>query len=124
MQQIVRLIGPDALPDSDRLVLKIAEIIKNGFLQQNAFDDVDKYCSIEKQILILELMMEFYNRALVCVKNGALLSNIITLPICEELIRIKILYPNDQIEKIQEVRNHLDNQIGELERTYVKGGAL
>jgi len=124
LQQIVRLIGPDALPDSDRLVLKVAEIIKNGFLQQNAFDDIDKYCSIEKQILILELIMDYYKRALKCIKNGALLPTVASLPVCEELIRIKTSYSNDEIEKIQEVRNHLDSQLGELERTYNKGGVL
>jgi len=45
LQQIVKLVGPDVLPDSQRLVLVVAEIIKVGFLQQNAFDDIDAYCS-------------------------------------------------------------------------------
>lgn len=124
LQQIVRLIGPDALPDSERLILKVAEMIKNGFLQQNAFDDIDKYCSSEKQILILELMMEFYRRALAVIKNGALLPKVISLPVCEELVRIKTAYRNDEIDKIQEVRGHLDSQLGELERLYIKAAAV
>lgn len=124
LQQIVRLIGPDALPDSERLILKVAEMIKNGFLQQNAFDDIDKYCSSEKQILILELMMEFYRRALAVIKNGALLPKVVSLPVCEELVRIKTAYRNDEIDKIQEVRGHLDSQLGELERLYIKAAAV
>jgi V/A-type H+/Na+-transporting ATPase subunit A len=119
LQQIVRLIGPDALPDSDRLVLKVADMIKNGFLQQNAFDDVDKYCSIDKQILILDLMMEFYKRSLAIIKNGGLLPRVVSIPVCEEIVRIKMMYKNEEMDKINEVRSHLDSQLGELERIYV-----
>ena len=118
LEQIVRLIGPDALPPQQRLVLKVAEMIKNGFLQQNAFDDIDKYCSIEKQILILDLIMEYYRRADAVVKHGALLMRVTSLPVCDELVRIKMQYPNDQIDKIEEIRNRLDQQLGELERSY------
>ena len=118
LEQIVRLIGPDALPPQQRLVLKVAEMIKNGFLQQNAFDDIDKYCSIEKQILILELIMEYYRRADAVIKRGALLMRVTNLPVCDELVRIKMQYSNDQIDKIEEIRGRLDEQLGELERAY------
>lgn len=118
LQQIVRLIGPDALPDSQRLVLKVADMIKNGFLQQNAFDDVDKYCSTEKEILILDLIIEYYKRALDCLKKGALLQNVASLPVCEEIVRIKMVYKNDELDKVQEVRNHLDSQLGDVERLF------
>ncbi len=64
LAQIVKLIGPDALPDNQRLVLLTAETIKNGFLQQNAYDDVDMFCVPDKQVRILKLIMEFHARAL------------------------------------------------------------
>ncbi len=118
LQQIVRLIGPDALPDTERLVLVVAEMIKNGFLQQNAFDDVDKYCSSDKQIAILEMMMEYYNRASACVKAGAPLSQVVGLAACDEIVRIKMVYKNDEMDKIQEVRTRLDSQLSEVERMY------
>lgn len=118
LEQIVRLIGPDALPPTQRLVLKVAEMIKNGFLQQNAFDDIDKYCSIEKQILILDLIMEYYKRADALVKNGALLGKVTNLPVCDELVRIKMQYPNNEIEKIEEIRSRINQQLGDLERAY------
>lgn len=120
--QIVRLIGPDALPDTDRLVLKVAEMIKNGFLQQNSFDDVDKYCCIEKQIKILDLIMNFYHRALIIVKNGAPLSRVINLPVCDEIVRIKMVYKNEEVEKINIVDEHLNAQLGELERAFIHEG--
>ena len=118
LQQIVRLIGPDALPNSQRLVLFVADMLKNGFLQQNAFDDIDKYCSIEKQILILELIMDFYKRSDECIKKGAVLSNITNLPVCDEIVRIKMVYSNEEIEKIQQVKEHLNSQLGEVERLF------
>ncbi len=118
LQQIVRLIGPDALPDSERLILKVAEMIKNGFLQQNAFDDIDKYCSTDKQIAILSLIMSFYDRALQCVKAGAPLAQLVKLPVCDEIVRIKMVFANDQMDKIEDIRVHLDSQISEVEHMY------
>lgn len=118
LQQIVRLIGPDALPDSERLVLKVAEMIKNGFLQQNAFDDVDKYCSSDKQIAILELIMNYFNRAVLLVKNGCPLSQVSSLPVCEEIVRVRMIYTNEEMDKINEVKVRLDSQLSELERSY------
>ncbi|WP_027729176.1 V-type ATP synthase subunit A [Treponema sp. C6A8] len=118
LQQIVRLIGPDALPDSERLVLKVADMIKNGFLQQNAYDDIDKYCSTEKQIAILELIMDYFKLALTCIKAGAPLVKVASLPVCDEIVRIKMVYANDEMDKIQKVQDALHAQIGEVERTY------
>jgi len=118
LQQIVRLIGPDALPDSQRLILKVADMIKNGFLQQNAFDDVDKYCSTDKQILILQLIMEYYKRAVECIKKGALLQNVANLPVCDEIVRIKMVYKNEELDKVQEIKTRLDSQLGDVERLF------
>ena len=124
LEQIVRLIGPDALPDSERLILVVAEMIKNGFLQQNAFDQIDVYSVPEKQIQILQLMMLFYQRALAVVKLGAPLPQITVLPVREEIVRIKTTVPNDKLEMIKEVENHLDEQLGNIERMYRKVGTV
>lgn len=124
LQQIVRLIGPDALPDTDRLVLKVSEMIKNGFLQQNAFDDVDMYCSTDKQIKILEFMMSFYKRAFTVIKNGCPLAKVASLPVADEIVRIKYSVPNDNMEKIADIKSHFDEQFGELETVYSKAGAV
>lgn len=123
LQQIVRLIGPDALPDNDRLVLKVSDMIKNGFLQQNAFDDVDMYCSSEKQIKILELMMSFYHRALSVLKAGCPLTKIVALPVCDEIVRIKYSVPNNELDKIVDITNHFSGQFSELESVYTAAEA-
>lgn len=120
LQQIVRLIGPDALPDADRLVLTIAEMIKNGFLQQSAFDDIDVYSVPEKQILILQLIMEFYRRAAAIIKMGAPLIRITDLPVREEIIRIKTTVPNDKLDQIGIVEAHMNEQLSSIERLYRK----
>ena len=118
LEQIVRLIGPDALPDTERLVLTVAQMIKNGFLQQNAFDEVDVYSVPEKQILLLDLIMDFYKRALDLIKNGAPLIRISTLPVCDEIIRLKSLVPNDRLDMIHDCEGHMELQLGELEHVY------
>lgn len=124
LEQIVRLVGPDALPDADRLILKAAEMIKNGFLQQNAFDDIDMYCSSEKQIMILELMMNFYKKALNVVKNGCPLTKINSLSVSNEIVRIKMDIPNNELDKISGIQQRMDAQFSELESVYNKAVAL
>ncbi len=124
LQQIVRLVGPDALPDSERLILTVADMIKNGFLQQNAFDDVDVYSVPQKQIAILMLMMKFYKRALEVIKMGAPLLKVNELTVREEIVRIKSSIPNDKLDQIAEVESRLDEQFGNLERAYRKVGAV
>jgi V/A-type H+-transporting ATPase subunit A len=120
LQQVVRLIGPDALPDSDRLVLTVSDMIKNGFLQQSAFDQVDVYSVPEKQVLILQLIMSFYHRALQVVKNGAPLARVTGLPVREEIVRIKTAVPNENLPQIQDVALRLEDQMRELEGIYRK----
>ncbi len=122
LQQIVRLIGPDALPDAERLVLTVADMIKNGFLQQSAFDAVDVYSVPEKQIQILLLMMQFYKRALSVIKQGAPLLKVHELSVREEIVRIKSSVPNDKLEQIKDVETHLEEQFDSLERMYKRVG--
>lgn len=118
LAQIVKLIGPDALPDTERIVLLVADMIKNGFLQQNAFDEIDMFSVPEKQILILLLIMEFYKRSTVIIKNGAPLAKITSLPCREDIIRLKTSYANTDIAGIRSVQSKMENQLDELERLY------
>ncbi len=120
LEQIVRLIGPDALPDSERIVLVVAEMIKNGFLQQNAFDDIDVYSVPEKQILILSLIMEFYKKAQALIKHGTPLVKINSLSVREEIIRIKTSIPNNELDKVNQIKSHLEEQFSSLEKLYQK----
>ncbi|MCQ2611757.1 MAG: V-type ATP synthase subunit A [Treponema sp.] len=118
LQQIVRLIGPDALPETERIVLVVSEMIKNGFLQQNAFDKIDAYCDTEKQIRILVLMMRYYDKALAVIKAGCPLSKVVALPCREHIVRIRQLVANDKLDEITQVESELDQQMSELEQVY------
>jgi V/A-type H+-transporting ATPase subunit A len=115
LAEIVRLIGPDALPENQRLILLAADMIKNGFLQQNSYDDIDMYCTPVKQIRLLELIMEFYNRSLACVKLGAPLSKITSLSSRERLSRLKTLIKNEEIEKFSDFENDMLAELDQIE---------
>ncbi|MDR0399405.1 MAG: V-type ATP synthase subunit A [Treponema sp.] len=118
LAEIVRLIGPDALPDDQRMVLVTAEILKNGFLQQNSYDDVDMYCVPAKQIRLLELIMDFHRRALACVKLGAPIAKITDLPIRENLSRLKSQVKNDELGGLDDFEREIRGSLEELERSY------
>jgi V/A-type H+-transporting ATPase subunit A len=118
LAQIVKLIGPDALPDTSRLVLLCADMIKNGFLQQSAFDPIDMYSVPDKQVMILRLIMDFYKRALEIIKAGAPLVKVRSLSITERIVRLKSQVPNDKLELMQEARTLLERELGELEKEY------
>ena len=93
LSQIVKLIGPDALPDNQRLILMTAEMIKNGFLQQNAYDEIDMFCAPDKQVRILKLIMDFYARALVIIQLGAPLLKFRELSCQERIVRAQVNHP-------------------------------
>jgi V/A-type H+-transporting ATPase subunit A len=118
LAEIVRLIGPDALPDDQRLILVSAELIKNGFLQQNSFDPVDMYCVPAKQVRLLELIMEFHGRASACIRAGAPLIKISELPWREKLARLKSEVANDDAAGLGEVERAMRQSFDELERTF------
>lgn len=118
--QIVRLIGPDALPDTERIILVVAEMIKNGFLQQSAFDEVDMFSVPEKQILILVIMLTFYTRASAIIHRGAPLVKLVSLPCREEIIRIKTTFDNNTLAGILGVQTRMNVQLDELDRLYRK----
>lgn len=124
LQQIVRLIGPDALPDAERLILVVSEMIKNGFLQQNAFDDIDVFSVPEKQIMILQLIIQYYKRAYSIIKQGAPLMKVTNLPVREEIVRIKTSIANDNLTQISAVESHLEEQISSLEKIYRRADVL
>lgn len=103
LQKIVRLVGTTSLSESKKLVLKVSDMIKNGFLQQNAFDDIDMYCTAKKQIALLSLIMHYYDLSLEALKEGVSLEAIDSLTFPSVIIRLKMQVPNEDIKKIEEV---------------------
>ncbi len=118
LSQIVKLVGPDALPDEQRIILETARILREGFLQQNAMDPVDAFSTIQKQIRMLELMLYFHSRAVRVIKHGASISVIRNLPVIGTLIRMKTLVENDQLGKMDEIQKTIDEQMTQLDTEY------
>jgi V/A-type H+-transporting ATPase subunit A len=118
LTQIVKLVGPDALPDEQRLTLETARLLREGFLQQNALDDVDAYSTIDKQVHMLDLILHFHRRALVIVKRGATISVIHKLPVVDTLIRMKGEIPNTELKKLDGIWADIDDQMDQLETEY------
>ncbi len=118
LSQIVKLVGPDALPDEQRLPLETARLLREGFLQQSAMDDVDAFSTVQKQIQMLSLILHFHHRAQSIIKRGAPISMIHNLPIVITLIRMKSVVPNDQLEKLDGIRQDIDRQMDKLESEY------
>jgi V/A-type H+-transporting ATPase subunit A len=118
LSQIVKLVGPDALPYAERMVLETSRLIREGILQQNATDPVDAFSPIEKQIRMLELVLYFHDRGMAIVKRGAPINLIHDLPVVDQLIRMKSNITNDQLEKFEDVQKAIDEQMSQLDAEY------
>ncbi|MBP7737726.1 MAG: V-type ATP synthase subunit A [Spirochaetes bacterium] len=114
LQQIVKLVGPDALPLPEQLTLFSAEMIKNGFLQQNSFDPKDMHCSPMKQLQLLKLFVEFHNEAKRLLGEGIDLKRIMSLGAASELIRLKSEIDNDEIDRIESYHREMMSQFNAL----------
>jgi len=89
LQAVVQLVGPDALPDTERLILEIAKMIKEVFLQQNAFSDADGTCSLEKNLGLIEIITIFHEECEKVLKREVPLARIMELPVREEIARMR-----------------------------------
>ncbi|NLX62801.1 MAG: ATP synthase subunit A [Tissierellia bacterium] len=120
LQEIVRLVGRDTLSEGDQLKLEAARSIREDFLQQNAFHDVDTYASLEKQNLMLKMVLAFYDEGRRALDNGVYLNEFLALPVRERIARAKYI-PNERASEIQDVIKELRDSVDEL---ISKGGAI
>jgi V/A-type H+-transporting ATPase subunit A len=115
LKNIVKLVGSEALPDKQRLILETARIIRIAFLQQNALDPVDTYCSPKKQVKMLKIIVDFHKSAERVVSRGAPIFKITQLPIMEEIIRMKTSVPNDKINLLDDLYTRMNQHFEKLE---------
>lgn len=113
LQEIVRLVGRDTLSEADQLKLEAARTIREDFLQQNAFHDEDTYASLEKQNLILKMVLAFYDEGRRALENGIYLNEIMDLPIRDRIARAKYL-SKDRVSEIEDIIKDLQKTIDEL----------
>jgi len=115
LQQVVKLVGPDVLPDTKRIVLETCLMFQNAFLQQNSFDKIDMYCTPEKQVKMLEVILEFYELGLENIKRGANIHQLRKLKVVSQINRIKFTVSNDEIDKIDEIKDNLRHSMKQIE---------
>jgi len=117
LKNIVKLVGPEALPDKQRLVLETARIIKDAFLQQNALDPVDTYCSPQKQFKMLKIIVTFQELAERILSRGLPIFKITQLPVVEEIMRMKTSVPSDKVNLLDELYERTQQQLSDLEKS-------
>jgi len=120
LKEIVRLLGPEALPDEEKLILELARMIKIGILQQNSFDNVDTYCSPEKQLKLVRLMIKFYKESQKALREGIPLADIRAMPIITTLLKAKFEIPDDQVSKLDDLDNRLSEEFHGISREEAK----
>ena len=120
LMKIVRLVGKDTLSEADQLKLEVAKSIREDYLQQNAFQDVDSFTSLEKQDKILDLVLKFYRESLRALDNKVYLSELLDLPVREKIARAK--YTEEaHIDKLDLISDEITDVINELIN---RGGGL
>ena len=103
LEEIVRLIGVEALSSTERLAMEGARSVREDFLQQNAFDEVDTYTSLKKQFLLLKLVMAFHSEAEKALAAGAEINDILTSPVREQIAGAKFIREEnlDEFERLE-----------------------
>ena len=112
LQEIVQLVGPDALPESEKAILEVTRMIREDFLQQSAYHEIDSFCPLEKQYLMLKVILNFYNRTSEAMNRGVALNKILKLPLKQEIGRMKELA---DVSKIKNLIGEIDKNITALE---------
>lgn len=115
LNEIVKLIGSDILPEEQKLIIEIARVIRLGFLQQNAYHDLDTYVPIPKQMKMLELILYLYDGAKTLVERSIPLSQLKATGIFDRLIKMKYDIPNDQLELFDDYKKDVDNVIAAVQ---------
>lgn len=115
---IVQLVGEDVLPDSQRLILEIARIVRTGILQQNAFHKEDSFVPLEKQHKMLKVVWHLYVRANECAEKGIPMSRIKDVDLYEKIVKMKYTIPNDHLDGIQALIEETDRYYDALLMQY------
>jgi V/A-type H+-transporting ATPase subunit A len=109
LEELVRLVGIEALSPEDRLLMEVARMIREDFLHQNAYHEVDTFTPLEKQYLLLEVILKFYRKAQEVLRRGVELARIIDLPVREEIAKLRYV-PHAQKEVFQRVMVRIDEE--------------
>lgn len=113
LDEIVRLVGMDALSPRDRLTMEAAKSIREDYLHQNAFHETDTYSSVQKQYKMLKLIIDYYFEGINVLDGGVSIDDILSIPAREEIGRAKYI-PESDISAIDKIENEMKTQLGSL----------
>jgi len=114
LQEIVQLVGQDALPESDRAFLEVARMIREDYLQQHAYHEIDSYCSKEKQFLMLKIIMKFYQEVNKAIEAGIMASRIAAVKVKDEIARMKYTPNPDFPQRYEELIKAIETEFESL----------
>ncbi len=114
LEEIVKLVGMDALSSPDRLKLEAARSIREDYLHQNAFHEIDTYTPLEKQLLMMKLILAYYDKALDALKQGADIEKLVAMPIRESIGRFKYVPVSDINKNFDEILFALQKDIDDI----------
>ncbi len=115
LQEIVQLVGPDALPESEKIILEVARMLREDFLQQFAFDEVDAYCPPRKQYLILKAILAFHEAAISALNRGVSLRQILEMPFKDEIAVMKTTPHEEAMQQMQVFCTKVAEEIAGIE---------
>jgi V/A-type H+-transporting ATPase subunit A len=118
LQQVVKLVGPDALPDSQRFIIEVCTLFKNAFLQQSAFDDIDRFSTAQKQMKMLSLILTYWRRGAELIRKGVTLVRLKRLKVLSEVIKMKFNLANEDLGGFDKLSARLERSLDQLESVY------
>ena len=118
LQQVVKLVGPDALPDSQRFIIEVCTLFKNAFLQQNAFDDIDKYSTVEKQTRMLRIILTYWRRGAEAIRRGMTLVRLRRMKVLQDIVKMKFTIDNEDLGAMDKLAARLERSLDQLEAIY------
>jgi len=120
LEQVVKLVGADVLPDKQRLILETCRLFKTTFLQQSAFDDIDRYSTVEKQVKMLKIIVTFYQLGSTVIEQGATLVKVRRMKVLRDISRMKFEISNDEPDKLDSLQKKLEREMKHLGEIYAR----
>ncbi len=114
LMEIVKLIGADILPEDQKLVIETARLIRVGFLQQNAYHDVDTYVPLPKQLKMMEMILRLYDGARAAIERAVPLSQFTATGVFDALVKMKYEVPNNDLSKFDHYTDMIDRAIAQV----------
>ena len=113
LEEIVKLVGMDAVSSADRLKLETARSIREDYLHQNAFNDTDTYTSLQKQHLMMQLILDYYDEATKALEQGAGINDLVALPCRESIGRFKYVREDETEAEFESIESRLQEECRE-----------